>query len=52
MLGQVGVHIVGSVQVMKVRMEEDFAGLLDRFHDCSKVDSRSWVSRAGIVAIV
>jgi len=51
MLRQVGVHIAGFGQVMKVRMEGDFAGLLDRIRGCSKVESSSWVSRVEMAAI-
>jgi hypothetical protein len=40
MLMQADVHTVDSGRVMGVRMEEDFAGSLDRIRGCSKVESR------------
>jgi hypothetical protein len=52
MLRLVGVHIVGFGQVMKVRREGGFAGLLDRIRGCSKVESSSWVNRVEMAAIV
>lgn len=52
MLRKVGVHIGGFEQVKKVGMEEGFAGSLGRIRGCSKVESRLWVNRAEMAAIV
>jgi hypothetical protein len=52
MLRKVAVHIGGFGQVMKVGMEEDFAGSLGRIRGCSKVELRLRVNKAGKAAIV
>lgn len=49
---QTGVHMADSGRVMVVQTGEGFAGSLDRIRDCSKVESRLWVNRAEMAAIV
>lgn len=51
-LGQVGVRIVGSGQVVEERMEEDFVDRLGKVHGCKRVGSRSWARRAETAVVV